>query len=122
MTSLPELSDGVSRFMADLVEEGHEPAHHGAVIRYIVIPVQGPFAGRGIETGVSVSEIHGWPTVPPHWIHLPDEVQFASTNTDTTDCPPGWRRHSRDTGLWTMNRKPILVWLAHLRGVLGEAA
>lgn len=107
--------------MADLAEGGHEPTRHGDVIRYFVVPLTGRFAGKTIETGISVSEIQSWPTVPPHWIHLAEDVQFAATNTDTTDCPPGWRRHSRDTGPWTMDRNPILVWIAHVRGVIGQA-
>lgn len=121
MTSPTEPSDGVSRFMADLVEGGHEPALQGAVIRYFVTPVEGRFAGSRVETGISVSEIQAWPVVPPHWIHLPEGVQFTATNTDTTDCPPGWRRHSRDTGVWAPDRRPILTWVAHVRGVLGQA-
>lgn len=121
MSVAPMPSDGVSRFTADLDEEGHAPSRHGDVIRYVVVPVTGRFAGQRVESGISVSELQGWPAVPPHWIHLRNEVEFAATNADTTDCAPGWRRHSRDTGNWTMDRKPILVWIAHVRGVLGQA-
>ena len=121
MTAVPIPFDGVGRFVADLAEEGHEPSRHGEVIRYFVVPLAGGFAGQKVETGISVSEIHAWPTVPPHWIHLFGEVQFAATNSDTTDCPPGWLRHSRDSGPWTMDRPPVLVWIAHVRGVIGQA-
>lgn len=115
-------TDGVARFLADLDEEGHRPARCGNAITYVVVPVAGRFAGTEVATGVSVSEVQSWPMVPPHWIHLPDEITFTHTHTDTTDCAPGWRRHSRDSGPWLLTRKPIHLWLAHVRGVLGQAA
>lgn len=121
MTTGPSPSDGVTRFIADLEEEGHQPALCGNVVTYVVVPAAGRYAGQGVRTGVSVSELQGWPMVPPHWIHLPDEVTFTHTNTDTTDCSPGWRRHSRDTGTWTMTRRPIHIWIAHVRGMLSQA-
>ena len=112
---------GLASFLADLEAEGCKPSRDGEVVRYHVIPVSGRYAGTPVATGVSVNEVQGWPTVPPHWIHLPDEITFTQTNVDTQDCLTGWRRHSRDTGPWTLDRKPILVWLAHVRGVIGQA-
>lgn len=122
MTSAPSSADGVSRFMADLKEEGHEPTRHGDLVRYFIVPVAGRYAGQKVETGVSVRELQSWPIVPPHWIHLPDEVTFAHTNSAVQDCLPGWRRHSREAGPWAMNRKPILIWISHVRGMIGQAA
>lgn len=122
MTAGPSPTDGVARFIADLEEEGHQPTRCGDAVTYTVVPATGRLVGTDVRTGVSVSELQAWPMVPPHWIHLPDEVTFNFTNTDTTDCQPGWRRHSRDSGPWDLTRKPIHVWLAHVRGVLGQAA
>ncbi|TWD75078.1 hypothetical protein FB561_6515 [Kribbella amoyensis] len=121
MTGRPSPTDGVTRFIADLDEEGHNPSRYAETVRYTVTCVAGRYAGQEVETGVSISELQGWPSVPPHWIHLRDEVNFPQTNTDSQDCEPGWRRHSRDTGPWTMNRKPILTWISHVRGMLGQA-
>ena len=121
MTSSPTSSSGVSRFIADLEEEGCKPVRAGDVVRYTVVPAAGRFAGQPVLTGVSVSEVQGWPAIPPHWIHLQTEVAFASTNQDSQDCPDGWRRHSRDIGQWTLDRAPILTWLSHVRCVIGRA-
>ena len=112
---------GVDRFVADLEAEGHVPTVHGNVVRYYVVPVAGAFAGQQVQTGVSSSELQGWPTAPPHWIHLQNQVTFQSTNIDNQDCPDGWRRHSRDIGTWDMSQKPIHRWMAHVRGVVGQA-
>ena len=121
MAVAPIPTEGVARFIADLQEEGHEPTVCGAVVRYFVVPVTGARAGQKVHTGVSTSELQGWPMAPPHWIHLQDDIAFAHTNADTQDCPAGWRRHSRDTGAWNMNRKPIHLWISHVRGMLGQA-
>lgn len=114
-------NDGITRFIADLQEEGHKPTRCGGAVRYVVVPAAGRYAGQEVETGLSVSELQGWPTVPPHWIHLPEAVNFTHTNTDTQDCAPGWRRHSREAGPWALTRKPILIWISHVRGMLGLA-
>lgn len=121
MTDASIAANGVTRFVADLDEEGHRPYVDGDVVMYHVVPVAGARAGREIVTGVGAGELQGWSMAPPHWIHLEVGVTFPSTNTDTQSCPPGWRRHSFDTGAWVLNRKPIHLWIAHVRGVLSQA-
>ena len=121
MTGKPSPIGGVALFIADLEEEGHKPTRCCETVRYKVVPAAGRYAGQEVETGVSVSELQGWPAVPPHWIHLVDQVNFAHTNTDTVDCESGWRRHSREAGPWAMTRKPILSWISHVRGMIGQA-
>lgn len=115
-------ADGPEGFLADLELEGLSPESRDGVMLYLVVPVTGPFAGQAISTGVSLDELQGWPAVPPHWIHLSKEVQFASTNIDQQGVLEGWQRHSRDIGQWDMSRRPILNWISHVRGVLGHAA
>lgn len=115
------LTGGAKRFFDDLTAELHEPVRQGGVIRYSVVPASGPLSGSRVETGVSVGELEGWPAAPPHWIHLPESVQFAHTNCDAQDCPPGWRRHSRDTGQWLLDRPAVHLWIAHVRGMLAMA-
>lgn len=121
MTAASIPADGVARFVADLEEEGHRPSVLGDVVRYHVVPAAGAHVGQEILTGVGTSELQGWPMAPPHWIHLEHNITFASTNSDTQTDSPGWRRHSFDTGTWDTSRKPIHVWIAHVRCVLGMA-
>lgn len=122
MVTGPTPTDGVTRFIADLEEEGHEPTRCGDVVTYNVVPAAGRFAGHEVQTGVGVAELQGWPTAPPHWIHLPNEITFVHTNVDPQECLSGWTRHSREANPWTMDRKPILSWISHVRCVLGQAA
>ena len=121
MTGGPSPTDGVARFIADLEEEGHKPTRCGDAVRYTVVPAAGRYAGQEVETGVSVSELQGWPTVPPHWIHLPDEVNFTHTNTDTPTARPAGGATPAKPARGRMTRKPILIWISHVRGMLGQA-
>jgi hypothetical protein len=83
--------------------------------------VGGVLNGQIVTTGVSVSEVQSWPMVPPHWIHLPASIAFETTNMDETDCPPGWKRHSRDFSYTVMSMPPALAWLRHVRGFISVA-
>lgn len=116
-----EIRRGVEGFVADLEAHGCEPILEGDIIRYKVGVLSGRYAGKTVETAVNATEVQHWPTTPPHWIHLPEHVDFASTNADTNGCAPGWRRHSRDPGPWKLDRAPISIWIAHVRGVIGQA-
>ncbi|MDV7199583.1 hypothetical protein R4172_18735 [Rhodococcus kroppenstedtii] len=86
-----------------------------------VLAVGGALAGQWVPTGVSLTEVQAWPQAPPHWVHLPDLVVFEATNCDTTDCPPGWRRHSREFGFTDTSIPPAKAWLSHVRGLLSLA-
>lgn len=118
---MPGDGHGLEGFVADLAGEGLEATVEGGVVTYEVVSVGGPWSGQQTATGVSVEELQGWPLAPPHWIHLPEAVAFASTNADRTGTLPGYARHSRDIGQWDLSRRPILSWLAHVRAVVGQA-
>jgi hypothetical protein len=106
--------------MSALKEFGTDSLVQSALVTYTVIPVTGALAGRVVRTGVSVEEAAPWPAAPPHWIHLPANVTFATTNAGGSPLP-GWTAHSRDIPAWGAARVPIAAWLAHVRGVLGGA-
>lgn len=121
MSDVPELSAAAQRFMSDMAAVGAQVTPEGNRLMYQVTAVGGSFAGQTVTTGVSLSEVQSWPLTPPHWIHLPDAVAFAETNVDQTDCPPGWRRHSRDFNLTDTSVPPALAWLRHVRGFISIA-
>lgn len=121
MTDEAELSKAAQRFIDDMGEIGAPARLDGARILYDVIAVGGGLAGQVVTTGVSVSEVQSWPEVPPHWIHLPDSVAFPQTNEDLVDCPPGWKRHSREYTYSDMSVPPALAWLRHVRGFISVA-
>lgn len=121
MNETLEATPSTRRFMADMALAGAPVAIDGDRLTYEVLAVSGALAGRSVKTAVSVSEVQGWPLAPPHWIHLEDNVAFAATNTDLTDCPPGWRRHSREFAFAGTSVPPATAWISHVRGFIGLA-
>lgn len=111
---------GVDAFIAGLRRCGVEAAEEAGVVVFRVDAVtrSGP---QVVRAGVAASELRAWPAVPPHWIHFPDSVQFARTNTNTAETLPGWTRHSRDIQNWGNATEPAQAWLAHVRSVLQDS-
>ncbi len=120
MTAQPVSTTGVEAFVAALEGFDAEPIVESALVTYTVTPVAGALAGHAVRTGVIMEEVAPWPTAPPHWIHLPANVAFASTNVGGSPMT-GWVSHSRDIPGWGTALVPVAAWLAHVRGVLGGA-
>ncbi len=113
-------AEGVEAFVEDLEHHGARPQAIGGHVVYVVEAVEGRFAGEIVETAVDLSELARWPLVPPHWVHLPGEVQFANTNSRPSPLS-GWVQHSRQITGWGRDTDPASGWLAHVRGVVGDA-
>jgi len=111
---------GEEGFLAGLRRFACSPLKRNGAVVFSVTPVGGRYAGQSVQTGVSVSELTSWPTVPPHWVHLPDSVTFSRTNSRPSPLA-GWRMHSRSLNRWGNAEEPIRAWLAHVRAVLEEA-
>lgn len=121
MTELPPPGSVARRFADDMTAAGASVRAEPGRLMYDVVAVGGALAGQSVTTGVSLAEVQSWPQAPPHWVHLPDTVVFEATNSDVTDCPPGWRRHSREFVFIDMSIPPATAWLRHVRGVLSLA-
>lgn len=121
MTAQLVAATGLEAFVAALETAGAEPLVTAGLVVYTVTPVTGALARQAVRTGVAVGEVTPWPLTPPHWIHLPAEVRFASTSVDPSPLA-GWQAHSRDIGAWGTVHLPTGAWLAHVRGVLGRAS
>jgi hypothetical protein len=121
MTAAAAATVGVEAFIAGLRACGTDAAVDSGVVVFTVAAAarSGPLTTL---TGVAVTELEAWPAVPPHWVHLPATVQFASTNANPTGTLSGWVRHSRDIKGWGDAEEPAQAWMAHLRRVLRDAA
>ena len=106
-------------FIADMAELGLSPTEEAGLVICGILPVGGARSGSVVEVGVAVDELAGWPQAPPHWIHLPSEVEFARTNSEPSP-KSGWLRHSRSTAGWG-DAPAAICWIAHVRAVLSEA-
>lgn len=114
------MSDGTQRFVDDLMRLGLEAEVVDGLVLYSVEAVDGARKGAPVRTGVAATEAQRWPAIPPHWVHLPSEVNFARTNTQAS-TKSGWTAHSRNINGWADESDHIRAWVAHVRGVLGEA-
>ncbi|GGJ36237.1 hypothetical protein [Paenarthrobacter histidinolovorans] len=121
MSETAVLAGPAQQFINDMTAVGASARADGPRILYDVVAVGGDLSGQTVTTGVSVSELQSWPMVPPHWIHLPESIAFAATNVDEVDCPPGWKRHSREYTHNDMSVPPALSWLRHVRGFISIA-
>ena len=110
---------GVKRFIQDMARLGFEAILETDLVIYRVVAVDGAYAGRSVETGVSIGEIQPWPEVPPHWLHFPDTLRFLPNQLPTffevwmADAQPADNRMGR--------RSPCVAWASHVRAVLSEA-
>ncbi len=111
----------VERFVADLASIGvAAEAHQGLVIFEVAIS-GGQLDGTTTEAAVEVKELSGWPLVHPHWLHLPSSIQFSKTNSRPSSRA-GWTRHSRAQATPSSAKRSGADWVAHVRGILTEAA
>jgi hypothetical protein len=111
---------GVEGFMAGLRGIGIEPTVESDVVTFSVDAGCGVHAGQAIRTGVGCDELAPWPALPPHWVHLPADVAFTTTNTSAS-VVPGFVRHSRGVEAWGNAADPAQAWVAHVRGLLSES-
>lgn len=111
---------GVDGFVVGLQRCGLEPKVEAGVVTFSIDPVTGRHAGSSVLTGVGTEELAGWPVVPPHWVHLPGDVNFARSNTQASPIS-GWLKHSRQIAGWGNASEPAQAWIAHVRAVVGEA-
>lgn len=118
---MAEPGEGVEGFVAGLRRCGCTPEIRNDVVVFTVVPVGGVRAEASTETGVATDELGQWPAAPPHWVHLPGDVRLARTNTQLSSIP-GWLKHSRQPHNWGNAPEPAQAWIAHIRGMLEEAA
>ena len=113
------MQTGVDGFVAEMASLGLEPALEAELVVYRVTPVDGAYAGRSVESGVSPAELSAWPQAPPHWVHLPESIGFTRTNSQPSP-KPGWLMHSRQIAGWGSAPSGV-EWAGHVRAVLGQA-
>lgn len=118
MPTIP--TTGTDAFIAGLDRCGVEATQQAGIVIFPIEAVtkSGP---RVVQTGVAAAELQAWPGIPPHWVHLPDCIQFSRTNVNTSETLPGWTRHSRNVQNWNNAYEPAQAWLAHVRSVLQDA-
>jgi hypothetical protein len=75
----------------------------------------------GAEVWVGADPPQDFPTVPPHWLHLPQTIDLADGGKQASELGPDWAKWSRPHKRWTDGPRPEIQWLAHARAVLAQA-
>ena len=107
------------QFVDAMSRLGLSPTVEAGLVIFRITPAAGARSGTPVEIAVSLEELTGWPQVPPHWIHLPSDVEFAMTNS-APSSKAGWNKHSRNSAGWG-DAPPEVCWTAHVQAVLSEA-
>ena len=106
-------------FVDAMAKLGLRPRVEAELVICAVTPVAGTHAGACVEVGVAAAELGDWPQVPPHWVHLPDNVVFNRTNSKASSMAE-WLQHSRNCAGWG-DAPAAVCWHAHVQAVLSEA-
>lgn len=108
---------GLDGLLAGLGLLGAHPSISDGLVQFHVLAASGSYAGQHVSSGIGLDEVSSWPIIPPHWVHLPEDVRLSATNAQPSS-KPGWLRHSRNIVGWGGCGDPVQVWLAHVRSVL----
>jgi hypothetical protein len=97
-----------------LVAETHGPI----VVVKVHVPV-GPFAGSSVPTGTHPPP--DFPRVPPHWLHLLENVTLPGGGKNASELGAGWAKWSRPHKRWHGGESAASQWLAQVRALLSVA-
>ena len=88
------------------------------VLAQVDVPL-GLHAGELVWVGADPPQ--DFPTVPPHWVHLPDSIDLDGGGKQTSELGAGWAKWSRPHKQWTDGDSPGGQWVAHVRALLARA-
>jgi len=114
------MNAGIQAFVEAMTAAGRTVDVRGAIVLVLVdVPM-----GRHADTEVWVGEDppQDFPTIPPHWVHLPDSITLADGGKQASELGAGWAKWSRPHKRWVDGVGPASQWLAHARALLAKAS
>jgi len=113
------MSTGIDAFVAAMTAAGRQVEVRRPVVLVAVDVPLGPH--RDTEVWVGADPPQDFPTIPPHWVHLPDSVNLAGGGKRASELGEGWAKWSRPHKGWVDGTSPASQWLAHARALLQAA-
>lgn len=113
------MNAGVQAFVAAMTAAGRQVEVRDAIALVLVDVPLG--IHRGTEVWVGADPPPDFPTVPPHWVHLPDSIDLADGGRQASELGAGWAKWSRPHKRWIDCANPGVQWLAHARALLGRS-
>lgn len=88
----------------------------------VLVLVDVPVGGHaGEEIWVGADPPQDFPTIPPHWVHLPDGIELVNGGRQASELGAGWAKWSRPHKRWANGPAAGAQWLAHARALLAGA-
>jgi hypothetical protein len=89
----------------------------GLVIVEVELPI-GPRAGQKINVGADPPA--DFPLVPPHWLHLRQDLDLPDSNKTASELGADWAKWSRPHKQWRGGESAARQWLAHVYALLAR--
>ena len=105
---------GIESFINGLDQLGIETERRGGLVLLTLDIVAG-------DTGQPLAATDpppDFPNVPPHWLHLPKDVQLIGSGSRDSELGPDWLRWSRPHPNWVGGEHASKRWLAHVRSLI----
>jgi hypothetical protein len=113
------MNAGIQAFLDALIAAGRTvELLDPIVVVHVDVPL-GLHAGNDVPVGADPPP--DFPTVPPHWVHLPDSIDIANGGKQASELGGEWAKWSRPHKRWLDGTNPASQWLAHVRSLLEGA-
>jgi hypothetical protein len=106
---------GVDRFVAELIELGHEPVVDGNRVSIAWTIPLGPRTGEEIRIGWEVPG--DWPETSPHGPHVNAGFNHPGGGNHESAFGPGWRHWSRPFNGWAASDRSMRTYLRFMHKV-----
>ena len=111
---------GPEEFVELISARGCKAELRGGLVVVQLVPPLGPLAGQTVDVGTDVPG--DFPRVPPHWVHLAENVSLPGGKPKASELGAGWLKWSRQHPEWRADHEPGSQWLAHIRSLLRDAS
>ncbi len=113
------MSAGIERFVEAMRAMGLDADVRDPIVLVQVEVPLGPHAGQMVWVGADPPT--DFPTIPPHWVHLPEAIDLDGGGKQASELGPGWAKWSRPHKQWVDGGSHGAQWAAHARALLGSA-
>jgi hypothetical protein len=110
---------GIQEFIDTMTAASRQVELRDPIVLVLVDVPVGRHAGTEVWVGADPPQ--DFPTIPPHWIHLPDSINLADGGKQASELGAGWAKWSRPHKKWLDGTNPASQWLAHVRALLEVA-
>lgn len=113
------MNAGIQAFINAMTAAGRRVEVRSPIVLILVDIPMGLYADKEVWVGADPPQ--DFPTIPPHWVHLPDTITLADGGKQASELGAGWTKWSRPHKRWVDGASPASQWLAHARALLAKA-